>query len=162
MDDTESRAIARISQETDLDNLLNYARNASGKSPAVERAALRRLADVSVNHPLGTVQNACWRMVHIVEAIRQLKGRKVARMNRMRPKIEKDGEIAALEYCAMKETEGFAEIMSYGMPELTAEAIVLRYGSHFSGAAKVAAHERLARAGVELDDKGHIHRQASE
>lgn len=156
MDDFEARALARIAEETNADTLLAYAGNAQGKSPVVERAALRRLAQVSAKYDVGTVENACWAMVHTVEATRRLKGRKVARMNRMRPKIEKDGEISALEYCALNETEGFAEVMAYGMPELTAEAIVLRYASQFSAAARTAARRRLTEVGVDIDEQGQI------
>jgi len=77
-------------------------------------------------------------------------------MNRMRPKIERDGEIAALEYCALSETDGFEEIMNYGTPELTAEAIVLRHPRHFSPAARSAARTRLQHAGVQVDAEGNI------
>lgn len=152
MSDIEARALDRIADETDSDALLNYARNARGKSPTVEQAALRRLAHVSAKHAPGTVEHACWAMVHTVEATRRLSGRKVFRMNRMRPKIERDGEIAALEYCAINETDGFREILDYGMPELTAEAIVLRFPDQFSEAAKAAARSRLNQAGIPDDD----------
>lgn len=156
MTDNEERALARIAMELDPASLLAYARNAQEKSPAVARAAVRRLAAISAKHTPGTVENACWAMVHTVEATRRLNGAKVARMNRMRPKIDKDGEVAALEYCALRETDGFAEIMAYGMPELTAEAIVLRYPDDFSEAAKAAARSRLRQAGVEVNAEGNI------
>lgn len=74
----------------------------------------------------------------------------------MRPKIEKDGEIGALEYCALNKTEGFDEVMDYGTPELTAEAIVLRHQSHFSPAAISAARARLEERGVMVDHGGNI------
>ena len=67
MSDHEQRALARIDQETDPDRLLAYARNAHEKSPAVARAAVRRLAAVSAKHAPGTVENACWTMVHTIE-----------------------------------------------------------------------------------------------
>lgn len=95
-------------------------------------------------------------MVHAVEALRRLNGRKVTRMHRMRPKIEKDGEIGALEYCALNKTDGFDEVMEYGMPELTAEAIVLRHASHFSAIALLAARARLEGSGVQVDASGNI------
>lgn len=156
MTEAEKKALAHIATETDPEALLGVARNARGKSPAVEKAALRRLAEVSAKHAPGTVEHACWQMVHAVEALRRLNGRKVARMNRMRAKIEKDGEIGALEYCALNKTVGFGEMMDYGTPELTAEAIVLRHQRHFSPAALAAARMRLGDAGVQLDDAGHI------
>lgn len=156
MTEPEKKALAHIATETDPAALLQMARNALGKSPTVERAALRRLTEVSAKHTPGTVEHACWQMVHAVEALRRLNGRKVARMHRMRPKIEKDGEIGALEYCALKKTDGFDEVMDYGTPELTAEAIVLRYPSHFSPAALAAARTRLEQKGVQVDHDGNI------
>jgi len=156
MIDLEKKALSHIAMETDPEALLQIARNARGKLPIVEKAALRRLAEVSAKHNPGTVEHACWQMVHAVEALRRLKGRKVARMHRMRPKIERDGEIGALEYCALKKTDGFDEVMDYGMPELTAEAIVLRHRDHFSPAALAAARTRLKERGVQVDHEGQI------
>jgi hypothetical protein len=156
MTEPEKKVLSYIATETDPKALLRVARNARGKSPAVEKAALRRLAEVSAKHMVGTVEHACWQMVHAVEALRRLDGRKVARMNRIRRKIEKDGEIGALEYCALKKTVGFDEVMDYGTPELTAEAIVLRYPGHFSPTALAIARTRLEQRGVHVDHEGTI------
>jgi len=156
MTDAVSRVLAHIATETSVDNLLTIASNARGKSQDVEQAALRRLATISAKHASGTVEHDCWTMVHTIEAIRRLNGAKVWRMNRMRPKIENEDEVAALEYCALNETDGFAEVLAYGLPELTAEAIVLRHSAHFSDAAKTAARLRLQKAGFEIDDDGNL------
>ncbi|HEY8616296.1 hypothetical protein [Phenylobacterium sp.] len=144
------RALASIATENDTEKLMTFARNARGKSRQIEQAAIRRLAAVSARHAPGTVEHACWAMVETIEATRRLNKAKAWRMNRMRRKIEKDGELAALEYCALKETVGFAEVLEYGMPEFTAEAIVLRYPAAFSEAARAAARRRLDAAGVQL------------
>jgi hypothetical protein len=162
MTEPEKKALSHIATETDPAALLQIAQNARGKSPSVQKAALRRLTEVSARHTPGTVEHACWQMVHAVEALRRLNGRRVARMHRMRPKIEKDGEIGALEYCALKKTDGFDEVMDYGMPELTAEAIVLRHQSHFSPAAIEAARGRLEQSGVLVDREGNIVRLEAE
>lgn len=156
MTEQEVKALARIAAATDPAVIEQIVRNARGKSPIVEQAALRRLADVSAMHDPGTVEHACWKMVHTVEALRRLKGQRVWRMHRMRPKIDKDGEIGALEYCALNETEGFTEVISYGLPELTAEAIVLRFPQAFSLAAREAGRKRLEAAGVRVDASGNI------
>lgn len=155
--ETELKALARIATETDVDKLRQTARNAQkNKFPDVERAAIRRLAEVSPKERPGTVQHECWKMIHTVEELRRIAGRKVARMNRMRRKIEKDGEIAALAYCASKRTEGFDEVLAYGMPELTAEAIVLRFPTIFDEIAKASARKRLQDAGVSVSEDGEI------
>ena len=76
MTDHEAKALARIEEETDPEALRQIAANARGKSPLVERAALRRLAQVCAKHAPGTVEHACWTMVHAVEELRRLNGRK--------------------------------------------------------------------------------------
>jgi hypothetical protein len=143
MTDAELKALAYIEQSSDLEGLRTLLTRARGTSEAVEKAAFKRLVAVTAPQAETAVAQDCWAMVHAVEELRRAAGRKVSRMNRMRPKIDKDGEIAALEYCAINETDGFAEIMAYGMPELTAEAIVLRHPSHFSSLALSAAQARL-------------------
>ena len=152
----EARALSQIATETDSEKLLVQARNAAGKSSAVEQAALRRIAVVSAQHAPGTIEHACWEMVHAVEALRRLKGRKVWRMHRLRPKIEKDGEKVALEYCARNRTDGFDEVMAYGVPELTAEAIVLRFSAAFSADTLAAARARLEDAGLKVGADGQL------
>ena len=73
-------------------------------------------------------------------------------MNRLRPKIEREGERAALEYLALHESDGFREVLEYGVPELSAEAIVIRHGEPtFSAKAIQSARERLERAGYDPD-----------
>lgn len=146
--EAEARALGAIAAEIDPERLLQFARNAEGRSPVVRTAALRKIAQISPDQAPGTVERACWEMIHAVEALRRLKGRKVWRMNRMRRKIEKDGEVAALEYCALRQTDGFDEIMGYGLPELTAEAIVQRYPGQFSSRALQAARDRLQAANI--------------
>ena len=90
-------------------------------------------------------------MVYIIEEIRRETGRKVWRMHRLRPKIQREGEIAALEYCARTETDGFEEVLGYGLPELTAEAIVLKYPEAFPVETLAAARNRLLAAGVSVE-----------
>lgn len=154
----EARTVAFISLETEPEALLRMAKNASGRSPTVEQAALRRLAGVSAGQTPGTVEQACWEMVHAVEGLRRLNGRKVWRMHRMRPKIARDGEVGALEYCALDRTDGFDEVMAYGLPDLAAEAIALRFPDDFTSPALAAARTRLEEAGFTVGARGELTR----
>jgi hypothetical protein len=156
MTEAEDRALQQIAKQTDAKRLRQQAENARGKSELVERAALRRLVEIASTHKAGTVEYECWAMINTIEELRRAAGRKASRMNRMRPKISKDGEIAALEYCALTETEGFAEIIDYRMPELTAEAIVLRFPQHFTIQAQSASRKRLHEAGFEVSADGNV------
>lgn len=66
MTEQEMKSLSRIAVATDPAAIEQTARNARGKSPIVEQAALRRLAEVSAMHDPGTVEHACWKMVHTV------------------------------------------------------------------------------------------------
>ena len=91
-------------------------------------------------------------MVHTIEGVRKELGRPVWRMNRLRPKIEKDGEIAALEYCARNRTDGFDEVLKYELAEFTAEAIILRFPDTFTDEnLREIARTRLVEAGVDVE-----------
>jgi hypothetical protein len=148
----EARALALIARSDDAERIRGIARNARGKSDLVERAALRRLVALESRGAPGTVENDCWGMILAVEEIRrQVRGRK-SPMNRLRPKIAREGERAALEYLALHESDGFREVMEYGVPELSAEAIVIRHGEPtFSAKAIAAARHRLETAGYDPD-----------
>lgn len=149
----ELKALERIGLSTSQDDLRKIAKNALGKSPVVEQAALRRLVAIQVDGKLDAVSRDCWVMVLAVEAVRhQVRGRK-APMNRLRPKIANEGERAALEYLALHESDGFSEVLEYGMPEYSAEAIVIRHGEPtFSAKAIRAARTRLEKTGLDPDD----------
>lgn len=156
MTEIEKKVLSQIALVTNKERLLQIVKNARDKSPTVEKAAFRRLVEVSAAHAPETIEHACWQMVYTVEYLRRLNGRKVWRMNHLRPKIKKDGEIGALEYCAMNKTAGFDEVLYYGLPELTAEAMVLRFPNHFRHTTLTAARTRLMQNGVRVDDQGNI------
>jgi hypothetical protein len=148
----EAIALAVIAASRDADKIRAIARNAHGKSDLVEREALRRIVALESSGAPGTVEHDCWGMILAVEEIRrQLRGRK-SPMNRLRPKISREGETAALEYLALHESDGFREVLAYGVPELSAEAIVIRHGEPtFSAKAVAAARARLVAAGYDPD-----------
>lgn len=148
----EVQALAVIAASDDADKVRGIARNARGKSALVERAALRRMVVLQSKGEQGTVEYDCWGMILAVEEIRrQIRGRK-SPMNRLRPKIEREGERAALEYLALHESDGFTEVLEYGVPELSAEAIVIRHGEPtFSAKAVASARARLESAGYDPD-----------
>ncbi len=156
MTEAEKKALAAIAVLTDPAKLREMVKNAKNKSPLVEKAAFRQLVSIGAEHEPGSVEHDCWTMVHTVEELRRINGRKVWRMNHMRPKIERDGAVAALEYCALKETDGFSEVLDYGMPEMTAEAIVLRHPEKFSPQARSAARGRLEGVGFTVSESGQV------
>lgn len=155
MSQAETKAVEQIALQNDPKLLRRQADNARGKSDLVAKAAMSRLVAISATHKPGTVEYECWAMINTVEELRRLGGNP-ARMGKIRPKISKLGEVAALEYVVQQETDGFAEIIAYGMPELTAEAIVLRFPQHFTIQAQSASRQRLHDAGFEVSEDGLI------
>jgi len=154
MTEAEDRAVQQIAKQTDAKRLRQQAENARGKSELVEKAAIRRLAQIASTHKPGTVEYECWAMINTTEELRRLAG--AASRMKIRPKITKLREIAALEAAAMSETEGFAELIAFGAPELTAEAIVLRFPQHFTIQAQSASRKRLHEAGFEVSEDGNV------
>ena len=148
----EKRALEYIASCDDVEKVRSIARKTNGKYDGIERAALRRVVALESKGTPGTVEYDCWQMILAVEEIRrQVRGRK-SPMNRLRPKIEREGERAALEYLALHESDGFREVLEYGLPELSAEAIVIRHGEPtFSAKALRSARERLENAGFDPD-----------
>jgi hypothetical protein len=152
MEKLEREALDRLAGRESIEEISQIMKNARGRSPAVYRAAFRRLVEVSAKDATNPIARACWEMVHTIEGVRKEAGRSAWRMNRLRPKIEREGEKAALEYCARNRTDGFDEVLEYGLPEFTAEAIVLRFPDDFTDPTlREIARDRLADAGVDVD-----------
>lgn len=141
----EERALGRVDQLTDPSLLRQMIQNARGRSDALVQAAIRQVVSLSTSHEAGTVEYDCWAMIHTVEELRRLAGRSW-RMNHLRGKIKRDGEIEALRYCASKETEGFREVLEFGLPDLTAEAIVQRHPDVFDDVVRSVSRARLQEA----------------
>ena len=150
MDKFEKKALERLKTQDNIEVVRQVMLNAKDRSKIVYKEAFRRLVELSSVDSSSEVSSACWRMVHTIEELRRESGRKVWRMNRLRPYIEEHGERAALEYCASNRTDGFQEVLDFGLPEFTAEAIVLGYPEEFSDPLLVEkAQNRLEEAGID-------------
>ena len=149
MIDAEKRALETIEKSVNLVSLRKLLDNARGVSGIVEKAAFRRIVALSSSDQSSEVARDCWSMIYAVEELRRLERGRKSPMNRLRPKIAREGEVAALEYLALHKSDGFQEVVDYGCPDLLAEAIVIRHGTPpFSERAVEAAKARLAVAGL--------------
>jgi len=77
------------------------------------------------------------------------KNGRTTRANRTPQKLKNKGVLQCLEdWVVGPPTMGFSLLVEYGMPELTGEYLVLKYGDRFSARAVAAAKSRLQMAGV--------------
>jgi hypothetical protein len=92
-----------------------------------------------------SVEEALWQAVHAIEEIRSEDAGKTIRLSYLRRDIEKLGVVAALDKLVSKPgpSERYDDLMARGLPELTAEAVVLRFSDSFSDDAVARARERL-------------------
>ena len=147
----EERAIAGLDQIDDIARLRSTLKNARGKSAEVEAAAFERLITVAAGRESDDpLARDLWKMVFAVEELRRMGGRKVWRMNRLRPVIQDKGAEYALSYCAEHKTDGFNEVVGYGRPDLLAENIAIRHAARLPSSVVEAARRRLADHGVEV------------
>jgi hypothetical protein len=144
-----AQLLTSIENTNDLDKLRSQIKNARGKSPDIEAAAFERLITVAAgresNDPLA---RDLWKMVFAVEELRRMDGRKVWRMNRLRPTIADKGAEYALAYCAENRTDGFEEVLRYGRPDLLAENIAIRHADRLAPEVVAAARARLEEHGI--------------
>lgn len=149
-----SRVLQAISEMTDPERLRNTVRNAKLKGATdVADAAFDRLITVQPAEKPGTVEHEFWKTIFAFEEIlREERGRAV-RLTRTRQKIAKVGEKQTLADFANNSlpTDGFKMLLERNRPELTGEAIVLRYSDDFSPEILAAARLRLIEAGVDIE-----------
>ena len=143
------KAIGLIGGLSDPNQLRTMLQNARGKAPEVERAAFERLIHVLAGKESGdALAQDLWRMIFAVEEIRRIAGRKLWRMNRLRPMVETQGAQAAFEKLALKKSEGFDEVLGNGRVDLLAESIAMRHSHRLSEEAILAAKTRLQEHGL--------------
>lgn len=147
-----AKALARVETMDDPGGLRNLMANAErmGVEP-VRDAAFRRLAQVQSDAPEGSVEDAIWQMIHAVEEIKREAAGKTIRLSYLRRDIQKLGEVPAIAKLVAKSgpSERFDELMGRGLPDMTAEAVVLRHADAFDDPVRDAARTRLAGAGLD-------------
>jgi hypothetical protein len=150
----EKKIIAYIATCEDagkLRILIKNARNKGASSVAV--AAFRKLISLVPSEQPGTVEHDFWQTIHALEYELSSERGRTTRLSRTRQKVKRDGVVTTLKELALsKDTKrGFQMLLDRGMPELTAEAIVLRHTTLFEAAVVDAARQRLLRAGMDVN-----------
>ena len=99
-----------------------------------------------------TIEYDFWKSIHALEEALTRERNKTTRLSRTRQKLNRDGVIETLRSLAIRKKpgDGFEMLMKRDMPELTAEAVVLRHSSRFEDDVVEAAKQRLVEHGVDL------------
>ena len=147
----ETAAIEQVAKLDDPAKLRALISNAKRQnSSSVYEAAFKELCLVLPSSNPGTVEHEFWQTIHAFEEILSEERGKTVRLSRTRQKIGRVGERKVLEDFARhsKATEGFEMLIARGLPEMTGEAIVLRFRHEFDEATVMAAQARLEGVGV--------------
>ena len=145
--------LAAIAATTDPTKLRNFRANARRLGATeVEEAAFKRLVEILPEEEPGTLEHDFWKTIYAFEEMRSEDQGKTIILSRTRQKLARAGVKETLIGFATKKapTDGFRILIEYGFPELTGEALILKYREHFDPEVQVAARQRLEGAGVDI------------
>lgn len=118
--------------------------------PHVYDAAFKRLVHVQSEGDPGSVEHDMWSVIAAIEEIKRQDAGKTVRLSYLRRDIQKLGMVPAMDKLVSKPdaSERFEDLIARNLPELTAEAVVMRHTSDFSADAIARSSERLTLAGL--------------
>lgn len=146
-----------LSNEWDKDRLRTWMVNARRQGREdVYQAALRQLCRVDgrdVDDPLAAEFAGVMRALE--QALTEQNG-KTTRLSRTRQKLARVGVRQTLADLALKDKPslGFVKLIEFGMGDMTAEALILRYSDQFDSSVVAAARKRLEHEGVAIPASG--------
>lgn len=145
-------AIEASDDPAKLRRLIENARRLNERM--IEDAAFRRLVEIMPDEAPGTVEHDFWRSIHALEQALHGERGKTVRLARTRQKIARVGVMQKLRDLVMSRTasQGFEMLIEREMPELTAEAVVLRHKGSFADEVVAAARARLEGVDVAIEE----------
>ena len=148
-----SNTVPDLSNEWDPKKLRNWMANANRmKRDDVYRAAFKQLCRVegrNIEDPLEAEFAAVMRALE--EALSQEAG-KTKRLNRTRQKLGRAGVRKTLADLALKPNPsmGFLKLVEFGMADMSAESLILKYATDFDENVVAAARKRLSAYGIAI------------
>ena len=140
--------IARLSDPKALQSLMGNARRLGRED--VYWKAFRRLCSLegmSYDDPL---EREFYDVLNAYEGLLTEKNGRTTKATRTRQKLANKGvEQCLIDWALGATTDGFRLLVDKGLPELTAEYLVIKYETRFPGNAVDAARKRLGEYGVE-------------
>jgi hypothetical protein len=147
-------ATPELTNEWDEDKLRNWMANAKrlGRDD-IYRAAFRQLCRIEgrdFDDPLAAEFSGVMRALE--EALTQEAG-KTKRLSRTRQKLKRAGVRQTLADLALKPQPsiGFLKLIEFGMADMSAESLILKYRTEFEPAVIEAAQGRLAKYSIGTD-----------
>ena len=145
----EAAALSRIPAMDDADSLRTLMSNARDQqSTIVFNAAFRRLIDLLPGEAPGSADYDFWRSTFVYEELLAERSGKKTAVTRVRQKVRRVGVSQTIEDLATETSDsgGFGTLIERGLPEMTAEAVMVRHADRFAPGAVEAARLRLAAA----------------
>lgn len=147
--DHVERALRHIEHCDDANSLEQIMQNARERGATeVRDAAFRRLCAVKPSAEPGTLEHAVWQSIYALEEVLKDERKKTTLLARTRQKIGRDGEQKTVRDLVLKgASAGFDMLIERGMPDLTFEALALKFPSRFDADVLEAARARLSKFG---------------
>ena len=149
----QAGALPNLANEWDKTKLRNWMKNARrlGRED-VYRAALRQLCRVegrNIDDPLESEFAVVMRALE--EAMTEEAGR-TKRLNRTRQKLNRVGVRQTLADLALKPQPslGFIKLVEFGMADMSAESLIMKYRDQFEAPVVEAAARRLTEYGIKF------------
>jgi hypothetical protein len=140
----------KIARMTDAQGLRNLMDNASrlGRDD-VHRLAFRRLCSLEGANFDDPLERDFYDVLNAYEELLTEKNGRTTKASRTRQKLKNKGVRQCLiDWALGQPTDGFELLVQKGMPELTAEFLVVKYASDFPHDIVTAAQRRLCDHGV--------------
>ena len=143
---------AKIAQLTDKEALRNLMNNAQRlERDDVYWQAFRRLCSLEGMNYDDPLERDFYDVLNAYEELLTQKNGRTTKATRTRQKLVNKGvEECLVDWALGEPTDGFRLLVEKGLPELTAEYLVVKYATRFPKVAVDAARKRLAQQEAEL------------
>lgn len=143
----DASKIAQLTDKTGLRNLMDNARQLDRDD--VYWRAFRRLCSLEGMQYDDPLERDFYDVLNAYEELLTLKHGRTTKATRTRQKLVNKGvEQCLIDWALGPPTDGFKLLIDKGLPELTAEFLVVKYETRFPPPAVEAARKRLSEAGA--------------
>lgn len=151
----DASKIARLTDTRALRNVMENARRL--KRDDVYWQAFRRLCSLEGMRYDDPLERDFYDVLNAYEELLTARHGRTTKATRTRQKLASKGiEQCLIDWALGHPTDGFKLLIDNGLPELTAEYLVVKYDRRFPRRAVESARKRLSDHGVRLSDVGSL------